>query len=264
MTGAGPRTGADAPRIHVLAGVLIAGDGRVLLAERPAGKAFAGRWEFPGGKLDPGETPRAALDRELAEELGIQVEQAQPLLAVEHRYPGAAGAVLIDGWRVTRWRGEPASLDGQRLRWRTPAQLPDEDILEADRPIVTALRLPRCFVRQGLAAPSGGSCARLGEPDCLLDPAATGPGAVAVYTTQERFRRAADAHSLAGRLIAEVETARAAAAAGADFLLVCAPALTAEQLAAIASLGLPWYLDARAAAATGATATGVLHWRARP
>jgi mutator protein MutT len=91
---AGPRP--DVPLVHVLAGVLVDCAGRVLLAERPAGKAFAGRWEFPGGKLEAGETPRSALARELQEELGIEVLEAEPLLAVVHRYPGAPVRVLID------------------------------------------------------------------------------------------------------------------------------------------------------------------------
>ena len=128
------------PQVHVVAGVLTAADGRVLLAQRPPGKAFAGRWEFPGGKVDAGESAYAALARELDEELGIVVEAATPLLAVSHRYPGAPVRVLIDAWRVQRWRGTPQPLDGQQLRWVAAADLHRQDLLEADRPFVEALQ----------------------------------------------------------------------------------------------------------------------------
>ena len=121
----------------VVAAAIFDGSGRVLIAERPAGKHMAGRWEFPGGKVAPGEAEEAALARELEEELGIQVTAAQPMMRLTHRYPDRE--VELSMWVVERYRGEPRALDGQRLKWVQRAQLAGEDILEADRPVVAAL-----------------------------------------------------------------------------------------------------------------------------
>jgi len=121
----------------VVAAAILDGTGRVLIAERPAGKHMAGRWEFPGGKVAPGEAEEAALARELAEELGIEVLAARPMMRLEHRYSDRT--VELSMWRVESYRGEPQALEGQRLKWVERAQLGREDILEADRPFVTAL-----------------------------------------------------------------------------------------------------------------------------
>ena len=94
--------------LHVMAGVLRRPDGQVLISERPAGKHLAGFWEFPGGKLDPGETPLYGLARELHEELGIQVIEAEPLLALPWRYDRKE--LLLDTWLVLAWQGGPQSL----------------------------------------------------------------------------------------------------------------------------------------------------------
>ena len=132
----------DAKRaIRVVAAALYDGAGRVLIADRPAGKHMAGRWEFPGGKVGDGETSSDALYRELREELGITVGTAHPLMNLTHDYPDRR--VELQMWRVERYTGEPQGLDGQRLKWVEPARLCDEDILEADRPFIEALqRLP--------------------------------------------------------------------------------------------------------------------------
>jgi 8-oxo-dGTP diphosphatase len=124
--------------VHVVAGALYDATGRVLIAQRPAGKALAGRWEFPGGKLDEGEPPYEGLVRELREELGVTVQAAEPLMRYPVEYPGRV--VWLDMWIVTAWSGEPIGLDGQALKWVAPARLPAEDILEADQPIVDALK----------------------------------------------------------------------------------------------------------------------------
>ena len=121
----------------VVAAAIFDTSGRVLIAERPPGKHMAGRWEFPGGKVAPGEAEQAALTRELAEELGIEVTAAQPMMRLTHRYPDRE--VELSMWVVERYRGEPQALDGQRLKWVPRTQLADEDILEADRPFVAAL-----------------------------------------------------------------------------------------------------------------------------
>ena len=109
----------------------------MLIAERPAGKHMAGRWEFPGGKVAEGESEEAALARELKEELGIEVADAEPMMRLRHRYPDRE--VELSLWVVRRYRGEPQPLDGQRLKWVQRARLEAEDILEADRPFVAAL-----------------------------------------------------------------------------------------------------------------------------
>jgi 8-oxo-dGTP diphosphatase len=127
--------------IHVVAGALADADGRVLIAQRPRGRHLAGRWEFPGGKLAAGEEPYAGLQRELAEELGVAVRSARPLIRLRHSYPH--GHVLLDVWQVTAYEGEPQALDAQALAWAQPDELPRYDLLEANRAIVTALRLPR-------------------------------------------------------------------------------------------------------------------------
>lgn len=114
--------------------------GRVLIAERPAGKPMAGFWEFPGGKLEAGEPAFEALKRELQEELGIRVRCAYRLLHFSHRYPERE--VELDVWRVTAWEGTPASQEGQHLEWVLPEELGDWQLLPADEPIVATLKLP--------------------------------------------------------------------------------------------------------------------------
>ena len=132
---------ASPPEIHVIAGALSDAQGRVLIAQRPRGRHMAGRWEFPGGKLAFGEDSYDGLRRELAEELGVVVREARPLIRLRHDYPDRR--VLLDVWQVTAYDGEPKSLESQALAWARPDELPSHDLLEADRAIVTALRLPR-------------------------------------------------------------------------------------------------------------------------
>lgn len=134
------RVMADKADFHVTAGALFDDEGRVLVAQRPAGSHMAGRWEFPGGKLKRGEQPLDGLRRELAEELGIELGAARPLIRLNHDY--ADRRVLLDVWRVTDYSGKPRGLDGQALDWVAPDALPDINLLAADRPITTALRLP--------------------------------------------------------------------------------------------------------------------------
>jgi len=128
---------SSVPSLEVVAGALFDARGRVLIAQRPEGKALAGRWEFPGGKLRDAEGALEGLVRELAEELGVEVLAAERLMRYAHRYPELV--VWLDLWIVTRWSGEPRGLDGQALKWVRPERLHEEDVLEADRPIVAAL-----------------------------------------------------------------------------------------------------------------------------
>ena len=119
------------PHVLVVAAALFDGAGRVLIAQRPAGKPLAGRWEFPGGKVDAGEG-------ELREELGVDLVAARPFMRLTHAYQERD--VELSLWIVERFAGEPRSLDGQVLKWLAPAALGLEDILEADQPFIEALR----------------------------------------------------------------------------------------------------------------------------
>jgi 8-oxo-dGTP diphosphatase len=124
--------------IHVVAGALFDASHRVLVAQRPAGKHMEGGWEFPGGKLESGEERLAGLKRELREELGVEVHSAEPLICYEHQYPERR--VILDLWRVTDYSGVPQSLEGQPLKWVAIDELESVGLLEADRPMVEALR----------------------------------------------------------------------------------------------------------------------------
>ena len=126
------------PAVHVVAAAVIDAAGRVLIAQRPPGKHLAGGWEFPGGKLEPGEERLAGLARELREELGIDISTPLPLIRLRHAYP--TREVLLDVWVVRHYSGEPRGLDGQALRWCTLGELETVDLLPADGPIVAALR----------------------------------------------------------------------------------------------------------------------------
>jgi 8-oxo-dGTP diphosphatase len=126
--------------IHVVAGILEDEAGRILVAQRPAGKSFPGAWEFPGGKLMPGEARFAGLARELEEELGINVEAARPLILYTHRYPELQ--VNLDVWRVIRWGGHLHGREGQAFAWHHPEDLAGIDLLSADAPIIDAIQLP--------------------------------------------------------------------------------------------------------------------------
>ncbi|HEV2229546.1 MAG TPA: 8-oxo-dGTP diphosphatase MutT [Steroidobacteraceae bacterium] len=124
--------------ILVVAAALYDREGRVLIAQRPQGKHQGGRWEFPGGKVAAGEAESAALVRELREELGVEVTASRPFMRLRHSYPDRS--VELSMWIVERFRGIPHGLDGQELRWVAPADLGREDLLEADRPFIEALR----------------------------------------------------------------------------------------------------------------------------
>jgi 8-oxo-dGTP diphosphatase len=121
----------------VVAAVLVNRVGEVLIAQRPPGKWQEGRWEFPGGKLEPGESEEQAVRRELTEELGIRVEVTERLTGCRHDYGDRC--VEMGLWLVLRYAGEPQGLDGQALKWVSLARLPKEDLLEADLPLIPAL-----------------------------------------------------------------------------------------------------------------------------
>ncbi len=122
----------------VAAAALIDADNRVLVAQRPAGKSLAGLWEFPGGKLEPGETPEAALARELEEELAISAQAFSPLGFASHAYPDFHLLMLLYACRS--WQGTPLGQQGQPLRWEPLASLHTLPMPPADVPLIEALR----------------------------------------------------------------------------------------------------------------------------
>ena len=126
--------------VLVSAVALIDIDGRVLLAQRPEGKSMAGLWEFPGGKVEPGETPEAALIRELQEELGIDTWASclAPLTFASHSYPDFH--LLMPLFACRKWDGTPQSREGQTLKWVKPSKLRDFPMPEADIPLIPILR----------------------------------------------------------------------------------------------------------------------------
>lgn len=125
-------------RVHVMVGLVFDAAGRVLVARRPDHVHQGGRWEFPGGKLEPGEAPLDGLRRELREELALEVLDAASWQRITHDYPDRQ--VLLDVWRVTLWRGEVRGLQQQPLRWLAPADLVAGDFPAANVAIVTGLQ----------------------------------------------------------------------------------------------------------------------------
>jgi 8-oxo-dGTP diphosphatase len=134
-------TGAETlPVVLVVAVALIDADGRVLLAQRPPGKAMAGLWEFPGGKVQEGEAPETALIRELKEELGIDVAEVclAPFTFASHRYERFH--LLMPLYLCRRWNGMVSPREGQALAWVRPPKLGDYPMPPADRPLVAMLQ----------------------------------------------------------------------------------------------------------------------------
>ncbi len=128
------------PVVLVAAVALVDVDGRVLLARRPEGKPMAGLWEFPGGKIEAGETPEAALIREMKEELGIDIQSAclAPFTFASHSYEKFH--LLMPLYLCRRWQGTPRSLEGQALKWVRPRDMADYPVPPADVPLIAMLR----------------------------------------------------------------------------------------------------------------------------
>ena len=122
---------------HVAAGILRDTAGRVLISERLCDGPFNGLWEFPGGKIGAGESAADALQRELAEEIGVTVTAAQPFMELHHQYPDRT--VDLEFFLVTGWLGEPAGLEGQGIRWVASSELRATELLPADKPVIKRL-----------------------------------------------------------------------------------------------------------------------------
>ena len=151
--------------IHVVAAALVDAEGRVLLAQRPPGKHLAGYWEFPGGKVEPGEDPIDALRREIREEIGVDIGEATRLIAVPWRYTGKT--ILLDVYRVDEFHGVPHSCEGQPLKWMPLLSLDPDEMPAADHPVIHALHLPPTY----LVTPEPGddAAAFLDRLDAALD-----------------------------------------------------------------------------------------------
>lgn len=148
---------ADNQVIHVSVAVIQKADGTTLFAQRPTGKACAGEWEFPGGKIEAGETARQALTREIDEELGIHITKARPWITLAHQYPHAQ--VLLHFFIVTDWVGTEHPKEGQKLSWQMLSNLNISPLLAANGPVIKALQLPQIYAI---------SCAKkIGEQDFL-------------------------------------------------------------------------------------------------
>ena len=140
---------------HAAVGVIQCDNGLVLLGERPVGKPWAGYWEFPGGKVEEGETPKQALRRELREELGIIVTSLNPWLTRSFDYAAkydaigqlesAAKTVKLHFFRVTKWEGEPFGMENQTISWQNPEKVTVAPMLPANEPILTALSMPSTY-----------------------------------------------------------------------------------------------------------------------
>lgn len=135
--------------VDVVAAVILQPDGRFLLARRPEGKPYAGYWEFPGGKVEVGETLLHALARELHEELGIGVERADPWLVRHFDY--AHARVKLHFFRVSAWHDDPHGREGQALSWQLPGQVDVAPLLPANGPILRALDLPAVYAISNIA-----------------------------------------------------------------------------------------------------------------
>ncbi len=132
------------PHIHVACGVLQNSSGKVLIAQRPPGKIAAGKWEFPGGKIESGESPREALDRELHEELGVSPKTARPLIRYTHAYSDRV--VTLETWLVNSWQGDLEGREKQQFAWFDPRAPLNIDVLPTVSPSLGALRLPLAYV----------------------------------------------------------------------------------------------------------------------
>ena len=133
-------TEATTPAITVVAAIIRGNDGRICLSKRPDHKHQGGCWEFPGGKVEPGESLSVALARELEEELGMQAAISSPFMTIAHQYEDLH--VTLHFRDVTAWQGEPSGREGQPVRWFEIAELPTLEFPAANRPVVTAITLP--------------------------------------------------------------------------------------------------------------------------
>jgi 8-oxo-dGTP diphosphatase len=217
------------PITHVAVGVVVRHDGALLMADRPAGKPYPGYWEFPGGKIEPGESVHAALARELFEELGIRVARSWPWVVLDHEYPHAH--VRLHFRRVPDWEGEPHPHEGQRLLFLAPGDDPPQPLLPAAVPALRWARLPTCI---GLAAQQDEALARVTAAlERGLRVLAAPPPAAGDAATEERWAQALEFARARRALLLAIEAGDALAGGNArpgfetDGWLLSVPALRA-------------------------------------
>lgn len=211
--------------VDVVAAVIVQPDGRFLLARRPDGKPYAGYWEFPGGKVEAGESLFQALARELHEELGIEVKHAYPWLVRHFDYEHAS--VKLHFFRVVAWTGEPHGKESQLLAWQMPGSVDVAPLLPANGPILSALELPAIFAVSNVA--------EMGEELFMARLAATLENGLRLIQLREKSLAPADLERVARRVVALARPygakvlinadARLAEAVGADGVHLPAAAL---------------------------------------
>lgn len=278
------RSRSDAPHVsstlvRVAAAVLLRPDGQVLLAQRPPGKAYAGYWEFPGGKLEAGESPHAALVRELREELGVEVRRAAPWLVQEFHYPHAH--VELHFFRVFEWEGELFGHDGQAFAWQTPGAWDVGPLLPANTRILSALLLPPFYAITNAAA--------IGEDTLMARARVAFAAGLQLLQVRDKEWPLARRLALAGRLVdlaaahgasvifnGTAEQAQAAGCAGVHYgaaalmaaqarpegMLVAASCHTANELARAGELGLDFAVLGPVAPTSSHPGAAVLGWEA--
>lgn len=226
------------PRLLVAAAVIRRND-RILIAQRPTTKHQGGLWEFPGGKVEAGEAVEQALTRELEEELGLQPLASRPLIRINYDYPDKA--VCLDVREVSAFRGEPHGREGQPVRWVSPDELVQYTFPPANRPIVTAARLPSTYT----ITPPGLTVA---EYDAWL--AARLGGGMRMVLLRAPHLPEADYRALAQAWLYRCRTA------GVRLMLHGAPALLAEVPAEGVHLPAVWLARAKTRPCAGE------HWLA--
>jgi 8-oxo-dGTP diphosphatase len=214
--------------VEVSAAVLQRPDGTFLLAQRPADKIWAGYWEFPGGKVEPGETAREALVRELREELGIAVQTAYPWLTRLFTYPHAT--VRLTFFRVTAWTGELHAHEAQQFAWQQPGEANAEPLLPANAPVLRALALPTLY---GIS-----NVAELGLERFMASLQTRLDGGLKLIQLRERSLPRDALHSLARQVVALAHARDAKVLINSDVALAQAVGadgvhLTASQLAGL-------------------------------
>lgn len=240
---------------EVAAAVIERPDGLFLLACRPEGKPYPGYWEFPGGKIEPGESPREALVRELKEELGIEAREASPWITRMYVYTHAT--VRLHFFRVTAWDGVPQSLEGQAIAWQHPLKPDVTPMLPANGPVLAALALPAVMVvSDAQASPETwaiGLATLVARERVLIQLREKSLGQAAIGALLARVRSIADpatcpviVNSDCGRFAGAgahlTSGALRSATARPDGPLVGASCHTAEELALAAALGLDYAL----------------------
>ena len=180
------------PALDVAVAIIQREDGRVLLAQRPAGKPWEGYWEFPGGKIESGEDARRALARELHEELGVETDRVYPWVTQEYAYPEKR--VRLHFYRVTEWHGQPHGREGQRVSWEEPAAINISPLLPANDKVLRALCLPSIYAISNVK--------KYGETDFLQRFEAALEKGVRLVQLREPEMPSAQLESLARRVVA--------------------------------------------------------------